>query len=225
MKQLFTPCSQPLITFFVILSAALHKLLATHPCRNYRALNIFMRLPRILPRPSVCRSVLFCVCHLPPRRRGVGSAWLFGKLLGVVYLRCLPVGVGFLEAGELREFTVTRDINRGQVEKFVKKGERNKRNVYNINPETVSKNIIVEYSNWKEEREREKGNTYPCCKIKSRGGYLERGSVFEEALIYESTHVNWETLQSNVTNLFRKTNTASGDSYGENRLNSYISSY
>lgn len=39
------------------------------------------------------------------------------------------MGVGFLEAGELREFTVTRDINRGQVEKFVKKGERNKRNV------------------------------------------------------------------------------------------------
>lgn len=57
------------------------------------------------------------------------------------------MGVGFLEAGELREFTVTRDINRGQVEKFVKKGERNKRNVYNINPETVSKKIIVEYSN------------------------------------------------------------------------------
>lgn len=54
------------------------------------------------------------------------------------------MGVGFLEAGE---FTVTRDINRGQVEKFVKKGERNKRNVYNINPETVSKKIIVEYSN------------------------------------------------------------------------------
>lgn len=186
MKQLFTPCSQPLITFFVILSAALHKLFATHPCRNYRALNIFMRLPRILPRPSVCRSVLFCVCHLPPRRRGVGSAWLFGKLLGVVYLRCLPVGVGFLEAGELREFTVTRDINRGQVEKFVKKGERNKRTVYNINPETVSKNIIVEYSNWKEERERERKETRILVVKLNHEGDISKGGVFSKKLWFTS---------------------------------------
>lgn len=71
--------------------------------------------------------MLFCVCHLPPAAEGGCVSVARGCLenLGVVYLRCLPVGVGFLEAGELCEFIVTRDINaRGRLKSLYRKKER-----------------------------------------------------------------------------------------------------
>lgn len=94
-----------------------------------------MRLPRILPRPSVC-TVPNAFLRLSPSPCGggglrVGSAWLFGKSRGSLF-EMLAGGCRIL--GSRRIVRIYRDERykcKGQVEKFVpKKGERDKRETY-----------------------------------------------------------------------------------------------